>query len=135
LPIQANGAQEGRAGDLIVSDVIDLHTAGAGVSQDHVVFAPATEIAEAHHLPIQTNRAQEGGVRDEIVADVINFEAAGGQGIVKGDVRAAAVEEAVLDKVAVGVRPDDLAEVVDAVGSGAVDAQGMVEGGVGEVPA
>ena len=53
--------------NLVVSDVIDLHTAGAGVSQDHVVFAAAREVAETHDLPIQTNRAQEAGVRDQIV--------------------------------------------------------------------
>ena len=41
------------AGDLIVADVVDLDSAGIEVAQDHVGFAEAAEIAEAHDLPIQ----------------------------------------------------------------------------------
>jgi hypothetical protein len=51
LPVQADRAQEGGAGDLVVADVVDLDPTGAGVAQDHVVFAEAREIAEAHGLP------------------------------------------------------------------------------------
>jgi hypothetical protein len=47
------------------------------IAEDHVVFAEATEITEAHRLPIQTYRSQESGVRDQIVADVVDLELAG----------------------------------------------------------
>jgi len=78
VPIQANGAQEGGAGELIVVDVVDLDPAGVHVAQDHVGFAPTCEIAETHHLPIQSYRPQQCGVSNEVVADVVDLEAAGG---------------------------------------------------------
>src|ERR1700731_5385143 len=44
LPIHADGADEGGAGELIVGNVIDLQSAGIGVAQDHVAFAAPAEI-------------------------------------------------------------------------------------------
>ena len=76
LPVQADRPHEGRAGDLVVLDVVDLHASGAGVAQDHVVFAEARKIAEAHDLPVQADVAEERGAGD-VVGDVINLEAAG----------------------------------------------------------
>src|SRR6516164_674630 len=79
LPVQADRAHEGGAGDLIVADVVDLDPAGVGVAQDHVGFARhAAEVAEAHDLPVHADVAQEGGVGDVVVADVVDLEAAGG---------------------------------------------------------
>src|SRR5262249_58728430 len=74
LPIQADGADEVGAGELIVGDVVDLDPAGAGIAQDHVGFAAAREIAEAHDLPIHADVAKKRG--DVIVADVVDLEAA-----------------------------------------------------------
>src|SRR5262249_51231906 len=75
LPIQSDRAHEGRTGDLIVPDVVDLDPAGVGVAQDHVGFARhAAEIAEAHNSPIHADVAQEGGVGDVVVADVVDLK-------------------------------------------------------------
>src|SRR6266436_6151318 len=41
LPIHADIADEGGAGELVVGDVIDLQSAGIGVAQQHVAFATA----------------------------------------------------------------------------------------------
>jgi hypothetical protein len=51
LPIQADRAHERRAGDLIVAEVVDLHSARIDIAEDHVVFAKTREIAETHDLP------------------------------------------------------------------------------------
>jgi hypothetical protein len=51
--------------------------AGIDVAQDHVGFAAATEIAEAHDLPIHADSAEERGTVDVVVADVVDLEAAG----------------------------------------------------------
>src|SRR5262249_51835700 len=54
-----------------------------------------------------------------------------GQGIVDSGVSAAAVKEAVVDDAAVvPVIPDDLAQIVNAVGLGEAAAPGIIEGGV-----
>src|SRR5262249_37815719 len=47
------------------------------VAQDHVVFAAARKVAEAHDLPIQSDRAERRGVGDVVVADVVDLECAG----------------------------------------------------------
>src|SRR5262245_3283686 len=53
LPVEADRAQDSRAGDLIIGDVVDLEFAGVDVAQDHVGFARhAAEIAEAGELPL-----------------------------------------------------------------------------------
>ena len=57
--------------------------------------------------------------------------ALGAQRIVERDVAAAAVKEAVHRAATVKVRPDDLARIVDAAGSGALGAQRIVERDVG----
>jgi hypothetical protein len=69
MPIQADGAHEGGARDLIVAEIVDLDAAGVDVAQDHVVFATAAEIAETHDLPIHSHSAQECGVGDVVVAE------------------------------------------------------------------
>jgi len=52
LPIEAHGAKECRAGELVVGDVVDLQSAGIGVAQQHVGLAGAAEIADARELPV-----------------------------------------------------------------------------------
>jgi hypothetical protein len=52
LPIRAHRPNKGRAGDLIVADVVDLQPAGIGVAQHHVAGAATAEIADAGELPI-----------------------------------------------------------------------------------
>src|SRR5258708_38335598 len=37
---------------IVVGNIVDLDPAGVGVAQDHVGFAAAAEIAEAHDLPV-----------------------------------------------------------------------------------
>src|SRR6516164_7823032 len=76
LPIHADRAHEGRAGDRIVGDVVDLDPAGVRVAQDHVGLAAARKVAEAHDLPIHADGAQEGDVGDVVVANVVDLEAA-----------------------------------------------------------
>jgi len=60
-----------------VVDVVDFDAAVIGVTQDHVSFAAAAEIAETHDLPIEPDSAKEAGVGDVVVADVIELETAG----------------------------------------------------------
>ena len=54
---------------MVVSDIIDLQSAGIGVAQQHVAFAAAAKIADPRELPIQADRAHEGGAGDLVVAD------------------------------------------------------------------
>src|SRR5436305_1607808 len=66
LPIKADGAEEGCAGDLVVSDVIDFQPAGIDVAQQHIASAGrAAEIANARVLPILAGRqGTVGGAQD-----------------------------------------------------------------------
>src|SRR5437660_11427083 len=60
LPVEADRAQEGRAGDLIVGDVVDFQAARLGVAHQQVGCAGrAAEIAGADDLPIQSHGAHE----------------------------------------------------------------------------
>jgi hypothetical protein len=93
---------EGSASDLIAADVVDLDPAGVRVAQDHVAFAAAREIAEAHDLPIHADVAEEGGVGDVVVADVVDLEAASG-GVAQQHVGGVGpVEAAEPDKLPIG---------------------------------
>jgi hypothetical protein len=77
LLIQTDGADEGRARELIVVDVVHLQPAGLDVTQQQIGFAGgAAEIADARELPIEADRADEGGVGDRIVVDVIDLQSA-----------------------------------------------------------
>jgi hypothetical protein len=64
---------KGDARDLVISDVADFDSAGVHVSQHHVCFAEAAEIAEIHELPFETDRAQERGIGGVVVADVVDL--------------------------------------------------------------
>jgi hypothetical protein len=56
LPIQADGSEEGGAGD-VVSDVVDLKAAGVGVAQQHVGGIAAVESAQRDETPIGSDPA------------------------------------------------------------------------------
>ena len=92
------------------------------VAQDHVVFAAATEIAEAHDLPIETHGAEEGGAGD-VIGDVVDLKAAG-IGVAQQHVGGVgAVEAAERDETPIGSDPAQgigrqdraIADVVDPV--------------------
>jgi hypothetical protein len=71
-PIQADRTDEGRAGELVVVDVVHFQPAGIRVAQQQIGFAgDAAEITDARELPIQADGADEGGVGDLIVGDVV----------------------------------------------------------------
>ena len=68
---------EGRAGELVVVDVVHFQAAGIDIAQQEIGFAGnAAEIADARELPIESDRANEGGVGDGVVGDVIDLQAA-----------------------------------------------------------
>jgi hypothetical protein len=77
LPIEPNRADEGGVGDLIITDVVHLQSAGIGVAQQHVARSSAAEIAHARELPVQADGAHEVGAGDLIVADIVNLDPAG----------------------------------------------------------
>jgi hypothetical protein len=80
VPIQPDRAQKGRAGDLIVRDVVEFQPAGVGVSHDHVAFAGhAAEISDGDDLPIQSDRSHEGSTGDLIIIDVVHLQSTGGR--------------------------------------------------------
>src|SRR5215469_10864093 len=71
LPIQADRADGGRTGDLIVAYVVDLECAGGGVAQQHVAgkafIDDVVETAESDKLPIVSDRELRAG-RDCIIS-------------------------------------------------------------------
>ena len=52
LPFEADRAQEGGVGDVIVADVVNLEAAGIAVAQHQVGGIATEEPAEANKLPI-----------------------------------------------------------------------------------
>jgi len=72
LPIQADRAQRGGVGDVVVADVVDLEGAGIGVAQKHVVNIAAVEPAERNKRPIGSDLAQGVRCQDRIIADVVD---------------------------------------------------------------
>src|SRR5262249_55576136 len=134
LPFLADRAQEGRIGDEVVADVVNLETAGTAVAQDHVAGIAAGEPAEADELPIGPDGAQLISGEQRVTADVVNLILAigavpqdhvGGRAAGRRWVRRDGEEKAV--KAASEVIPDDLAGVVDAVCVGLAVDRGDVE--------
>ena len=71
-PVQAYRAQKGRAGNIVVGDVVDLKTTRA-VTQQHVGSVPTEETTEPHKLPIGSDLAQVVSCQKAIAADVIDL--------------------------------------------------------------
>jgi len=118
----------------IIADVIDLVLAVSAVAQDHVGASAAGRrrigrYREEEAVPVKSAIDIRSNNLAHIV-DAFKDGALGSQGIVEGDVSAAAQEEAV--RVATGnVITDDLARVIDAVRKGVPCGQGIVECEVG----
>jgi hypothetical protein len=77
LPVQADRAQEGGVGDVVVADVVDLERARAVAPQQHVAGVAAEEVAESGELPVGSNLAQRVARQDRVVADVVDLVLAG----------------------------------------------------------
>jgi len=93
---------KGDARDLVISDVADFDSAGVHVSQHHVCFAEAAEIAEIHELPFETDRAQERGIGGVVVADVVDLQT-GGIAVAQDHVgRVGTIKAAETDKLPIG---------------------------------
>ena len=120
LPFEADRAQEGGVGDVVVADVVDLEAARAGVAQHHVGGVVAEEAAEAHELPSRSDLTQLIGREYRVVADVVDFVFAerglaqdhvgGGAG---GRRRVRRFEKAVEFAAAILVIADDVPDIVD----------------------
>src|SRR5262249_61361911 len=73
LPIEADIAQEGGIGDVVVADVVDLESSSVRVAQQHVGGVSADEAAEARELPSGSDLAYEISCQDRVVADVVDL--------------------------------------------------------------
>src|SRR5262249_17521437 len=146
LPVEADVAEEGGAGD-VIADVVDLEAAGLGVAQQHVGGVAAVEAAERDEAPIGSDLAQRVAGEDRIPADVVDLALArrgcavrdpqdhvGGGAGRRRRVRYRGFEEAVGRGagLAAGLRvePDDLTCVVDAPRIGERYGRGIVDVGV-----
>src|SRR5207245_11377065 len=77
LPIQPDRAQESRAGELVVVDVVDFKPAGIAVTQQEIGFAGhAAEIPDSREPPIDADRADKCRASDLVMVDVVHLQSA-----------------------------------------------------------